>query len=100
MSSEHTESSSTDRNTSGASAAAPSSAGAAHQNAGPHWERQMLSELVTSNLNEQRTARRWKVGLRLGWLFFWSVGWLVGQLDGWFVACLGWLVLLLGWLTR
>jgi protease-4 len=73
MSSEHTESSSTDRNTSGASAAAPSSAGAAHQNAGPHWERQMLSELVTSNLNEQRTARRWKVGLRLGWLFFWVI---------------------------
>jgi len=38
-----------------------------------NWERQILSDLVQSNLKEQQAARRWKVGLRLGWLLFWLV---------------------------
>jgi protease-4 len=75
MSSENTESPTTDRSGNGNSAhgAMASSAQAPHQSAAPNWERQMLSELVNSNLKEQRVARRWKVGLRLGWLFFWVV---------------------------
>jgi protease IV len=79
MSSENTESPTTDRNGNGngngnsAHGAMASSAQAPHQSAAPNWERQMLSELVNSNLKEQRVARRWKVGLRLGWLFFWVV---------------------------
>ena len=38
-----------------------------------NWERQTLSELVHANLKEQQAARRWKMGLRLAWLLFWSV---------------------------
>lgn len=34
------------------------------------WARQTLSQLLTANLNEQKTARRWKVGLRTAWLVF------------------------------
>jgi protease-4 len=29
------------------------------------WERQTLERLAFANLDEQKTARRWKVGLRL-----------------------------------
>jgi len=48
------------------------------QGADANWERQILSELVQSNLKEQQASRRWKVGLRLGWLLFWLVVlWLV-----------------------
>ena len=32
------------------------------------WERQTLERLAFANLDEQKTARRWKVGLRLAWL--------------------------------
>jgi len=72
MSSENTESSTTDRSV--MSGNAPTAAASAHhQNAGSNWERQVLSDLVTGNLKEQRAARRWKVGLRLGWLCFWVV---------------------------
>ena len=72
MSSENTESSTTDRNVMSGNAAT-AGASAHHQNAGSNWERQVLSDLVTGNLKEQRAARRWKVGLRLGWLCFWGV---------------------------
>ena len=72
MSSENTESSLTDSNHTG-SKATTADTSAHQQNAGSNWERQVLSDLVTGNLKEQRAARRWKVGLRLGWLCFWGV---------------------------
>jgi protease IV len=42
------------------------------------WARRTLEQLAFANLNEQKTARRWKVGLRVGWLMllagvFWQV---------------------------
>jgi len=42
------------------------------------WERQTLERLAFAHLNEQKTARRWKVGLRVAWLLlltvvFWQV---------------------------
>jgi protease-4 len=50
-----------------------SAAGAPSSTTQANWERQVLSELVQSNLKEQQAARRWKMGLRLGWLLFWIV---------------------------
>jgi protease-4 len=50
-----------------------SAAGAPSSPTQANWERQVLSELVQSNLKEQQAARRWKMGLRLGWLLFWIV---------------------------
>ena len=41
------------------------------QSTDSNWERQILSDLVQSNLKEQQAARRWKMGLRLGWLLLW-----------------------------
>ena len=41
--------------------------------AGPGWERQTLEQLAFATLREQRAARRWKYGLRLGWLLFLAV---------------------------
>jgi len=32
------------------------------------WERELLEKLAFAALNEQRAARRWKIGLRLAWL--------------------------------
>ncbi len=46
-------------------AAAPASTG--------HWERAVLEKLVLSTLTEQRTARRWRNGLRLAWLLVFLV---------------------------
>jgi protease-4 len=42
------------------------------------WERQTLERLAFANLDEQKSARRWKVGIRLAWLLllavvFWQV---------------------------
>lgn len=37
------------------------------------WSRQTLERLAFANLNEQKTARRWKIGLRLAWLVFLAV---------------------------
>lgn len=42
------------------------------------WARHTLEQLAFAQLNEQKTARRWKVGLRLAWLVllaavFWQV---------------------------
>ena len=71
MSSENTDSSQADRNLTGTQVA--SSASAASQSSAQNWERQMLSDLVNANLKEQQVARRWKVGLRLGWFLFWVV---------------------------
>lgn len=36
----------------------------------PGWERQLLERLAMAQLQEQRTARRWKIALRLLWLGF------------------------------
>ena len=36
----------------------------------PHWERQGLERLMMATLAEQRAARRWRNGIRLGWLIF------------------------------
>lgn len=36
----------------------------------PGWERGTLERLMFAQLREQRAARRWRVGLRLGWLLF------------------------------
>ncbi|HEX5391241.1 MAG TPA: S49 family peptidase [Burkholderiaceae bacterium] len=38
--------------------------------ASPGWERAALERLLTAQLQEQRAARRWRVGLRLLWLGF------------------------------
>lgn len=37
------------------------------------WSRQTLERLAFANLNEQKSARRWKVGLRVAWLVFLAV---------------------------
>jgi len=37
------------------------------------WERKALTDLVQANIQEQQSARRWKVGLRLAWLLFWVI---------------------------
>jgi protease-4 len=46
--------------------AATSPAGAAQQG----WERDVLEKLVMAGIQEQRSARRWKIGMRLVWLAF------------------------------
>jgi protease-4 len=37
------------------------------------WSRQTLERLAFANLTEQKSARRWKVGLRVAWLVFLAV---------------------------
>ncbi|WP_240787185.1 S49 family peptidase [Ramlibacter rhizophilus] len=44
------------------------------------WERGSLERLMLANLQEQRAARRWRVGLRVAWLVFlvflaWALLW-------------------------
>jgi protease-4 len=46
----------------------PPPAGA--QTSGDGWERRALENLVFANLREQKTARRWRYGIKLGWLLF------------------------------
>lgn len=46
----------------------------------PGWERNTFERLMLASLNEQRAARRWRVGLRLAWLVFflllaWALLW-------------------------
>jgi len=60
------------------SASASQEPAKATSNTDAAWERQTLERLAFANLTEQKTARRWKVGLRLGWLLlltvvFWQV---------------------------
>jgi len=50
--------------------AVPSSTSA---NLDDRWERKALTDLVQANIQEQQSARRWKVGLRLAWLLFWVI---------------------------
>src|SRR5450830_328151 len=47
----------------------------------PGWERATLEKLVFASLTEQRSARRWRIFMRLAWLaFFIAVAWqLIGQ---------------------
>ena len=42
-----------------------------------NWARKTLVELAFANLKEQKSQRRWKLGMRLAWLFFF--GFLVWQ---------------------
>ena len=44
-----------------------------HQNTSPNWERATLEKLALAAINEQRTARRWRVGLRLAWLLLFAL---------------------------
>ena len=71
MSSENPESSNTPNQALDSQALLGTSAKSSVQSADANWERQILSDLVQSNLKEQQAARRWKMGLRLGWLMFW-----------------------------
>jgi len=71
MSSENPESSNTPNQAMDSQALLGASAKSSVQSADANWERQILSDLVQSNLKEQQAARRWKMGLRLGWLMFW-----------------------------
>ena len=47
--------------------AAPPPAASATAEKSLAWERETLERLVMAQLNEQRTARRWRVGFRLFW---------------------------------
>ena len=38
----------------------------------PGWERATLEQLAMAAITEQRQARRWRNGIRLGWLVFLS----------------------------
>lgn len=45
-----------------------------------NWERATLEKLVLASINEQRAARRWKMGMRLAWLAFFALTvWLLLQ---------------------
>ncbi len=50
-----------------ASPAAPAPAASATAEKSLAWERETLERLVMAQLNEQRAARRWRVGFRLFW---------------------------------
>lgn len=50
--------------------AAPRAAGSPQGQHGPGWERATLEKLAFATLQEQKQARRWRNGLRLGWLLF------------------------------
>lgn len=57
----------------GESKASPSSGAAGSTDAAsrdPGWERETLEKLVFASLKEQQVSRRWRNGLRLGWLVF------------------------------
>lgn len=42
------------------------------------WERSAMERLAFATLQEQRTARRWRIGLRLAWLaFFIALAWVL-----------------------
>ena len=65
-------------NTSATDSSAPlhASAGAASHAAKAveqDWARQTLVDLAFANLQEQKSQRRWKVGIRLAWLLFFVV---------------------------
>ena len=48
----------------------------------PRWERETLEKLVFATLNEQRSARRWKLFFRLLWLaLFGLVAWWLYQAE-------------------
>ncbi len=73
MSSENPETSNSPNQTMDPQASIGASVQPPLQSAGATWERQILSDLVQANLKEQQAARRWKMGLRLGWLLLWIV---------------------------
>ena len=49
---------------------------------GQGWERAALEKLAFATLLEQKTARRWRVGVRLAWLTFFVVLFLYGVSQG------------------
>ena len=71
MSSENPESPNIPNQTTNRQAPLGASAQSSVHSTDSNWERQILSDLVQSNLKEQQAARRWKMGLRLGWLLLW-----------------------------
>ena len=71
MSSENPESPNIPNQTTNRQAPLGASAQSSVQSTDSNWERQILSDLVQSNLKEQQATRRWKMGLRLGWLLLW-----------------------------
>lgn len=73
MSSENPESSNASNQTPDPLASRVAAAQSPAQSVSLNWERQILSDLVQANLSEQQAARRWKMGLRLGWLLLWIV---------------------------
>jgi protease-4 len=73
MSSENPESSNASNQTPDPLASRVASEQSPAQGVSLNWERQILSDLVQANLREQQAARRWKMGLRLGWLLLWIV---------------------------
>lgn len=40
----------------------------------PSWERETLERLINANLQEQRSARRWRIGFRLFWTALFLLG--------------------------
>ncbi|NCV63787.1 MAG: S49 family peptidase, partial [Betaproteobacteria bacterium] len=48
--------------------AAAVAANAAAPEKNNHWERETLERLVMAQINEQRAARRWRIGFRLFWI--------------------------------
>ena len=50
------------------STAAAVAANAAAPKKNNHWERETLERLVMAQINEQRAARRWRIGFRLFWI--------------------------------
>ena len=47
---------------------------AENQASSNQWERETLERLITANLDEQRTARRWRIGFRLFWTLLFLAG--------------------------
>ncbi len=49
-----------------------------HSDSEAPWERSAMERLAFATLQEQRTARRWRIGLRLAWLaFFIALAWVL-----------------------
>ena len=53
--------------------AGPAAASAPTPSSEPGWERLTLEKLALATLQEQRQSRRWRNGLRLGWLVFLAI---------------------------
>ena len=54
--------------TASAHPASASTAGAPNADKNSPWERDTLERLVMAQINEQRAARRWRIGFRMFWI--------------------------------